>query len=94
MAREQPVEERGADVPDVQETCRGRSHTDADGHAYKPMGGGWNAADTKAGVLMRRGDAKHRRAARKGTDADRQELAGFARERSPRSGVHRLGRKF
>src|SRR5204862_5817596 len=32
---EQPVEEGGANVPDVQETGRARSHTDANGHAVR-----------------------------------------------------------
>ena len=33
VPREEPVEERGANVPDVQEAGRARSHADADGHA-------------------------------------------------------------
>src|SRR6185503_19042028 len=34
-AREEPVEERGADVADVQQAGRARRHADADGHAQR-----------------------------------------------------------
>ena len=35
VAREQPVEERGPDVPDVEEAGRARSHADANGHTVR-----------------------------------------------------------
>ena len=35
VAREQPVEERSPDVPDVQEAGRARSHADANGHTVR-----------------------------------------------------------
>ena len=35
VAREQPVEERSPDVPDVEEAGRARSHADANGHTVR-----------------------------------------------------------
>src|SRR5947208_767839 len=79
MAREQPVEQRRADVPDVQEPGRRRRHADANAHARKLKLSGMErlaaARATRAGearallgdwrllTSVRPGDASRRRAA-------------------------------
>ena len=65
LAREQPVEEEGADTADVEEAGRARGHADADARHLSIVGRRWNSARTcpPAGASTRRSTGSRRSAA-------------------------------